>query len=141
MEFSAWALHRYVMHGFLWILHEDHHVPHQHKFEKNDLFSLFYAVPSFLSILFDHLFKLPFLGAFGYGILAYGFAYFFVHEVIIHRRLKFISLKKNWYFRALNMAHKVHHSNQRKEDGKNFGMLIVPMEYYKKSIQMKKINI
>ena len=27
MEFVAWATHKYVMHGFLWYLHEDHHVP------------------------------------------------------------------------------------------------------------------
>ena len=26
MEFVAWFTHKYVMHGFLWFLHKDHHV-------------------------------------------------------------------------------------------------------------------
>ena len=41
MEFVAWFAHKYVMHGLLWIWHEDHHKPHHEKdgfFEKNDLF-------------------------------------------------------------------------------------------------------
>jgi len=25
MEWVAWAAHKYIMHGFLWNLHEDHH--------------------------------------------------------------------------------------------------------------------
>lgn len=25
MEFMAWFTHKYVMHGFLWSLHKDHH--------------------------------------------------------------------------------------------------------------------
>ncbi len=25
MEFMAWFSHKYIMHGFLWHLHEDHH--------------------------------------------------------------------------------------------------------------------
>ncbi len=25
MEFMAWFTHKYIMHGFLWYLHEDHH--------------------------------------------------------------------------------------------------------------------
>ena len=26
MEFVAWATHKYLMHGLLWKLHQDHHV-------------------------------------------------------------------------------------------------------------------
>ena len=45
MEFNAWWMHRYVMHGFLWNLHEDHHhKKHDSWFEKNDWFFVFYAV-------------------------------------------------------------------------------------------------
>ena len=39
MEFVAWFSHKYIMHGFLWSWHEDHHQPHQEGdgfFEKND---------------------------------------------------------------------------------------------------------
>ena len=27
MEGITWFVHKYVMHGFLWVLHEDHHQP------------------------------------------------------------------------------------------------------------------
>jgi len=129
MEFAAWALHKYVMHGFLWSLHEDHHVPHKKTFEKNDRFAIFFAVPSFLFILFGFLFEIPLLEAVGYGIMAYGFAYFFVHEVIIHRRLKFMR-GRGPYFRALITAHKHHHLIRTKEGCKNFGMLVVHPQYF-----------
>ena len=39
MEFVAWFTHKYVMHGFLWFLHKDHHQPKKNQvFEKNDAF-------------------------------------------------------------------------------------------------------
>ena len=43
MEFAAWATHKYVMHGFLWYLHEDHHVPSDKQFQKciNQILSKF----------------------------------------------------------------------------------------------------
>jgi beta-carotene 3-hydroxylase len=31
MEFVAWSAHKYLMHGWLWIWHEDHHKPHYEK--------------------------------------------------------------------------------------------------------------
>ena len=34
MEFVAWAVHKYIMHGFLWSLHKDHHVVDKEKFFK-----------------------------------------------------------------------------------------------------------
>jgi beta-carotene 3-hydroxylase len=42
MEFTAWATHKYVMHGFLWALHRDHHEPHDLIFERNDAFFLIF---------------------------------------------------------------------------------------------------
>ena len=40
MEFVAWATHKYIMHGFLWSLHKDHHVTDKDKtFEKTMPFS------------------------------------------------------------------------------------------------------
>ena len=39
MEAITWLTHKYVMHGFLWFLHKDHHQPkYSSWFEKNDLF-------------------------------------------------------------------------------------------------------
>ena len=45
MEFIAWFSHKYIMHGFLWSWHKDHHIKnHKSWFERNDLFFLFYAL-------------------------------------------------------------------------------------------------
>lgn len=132
MEFVAWALHKYVMHGFLWNLHQDHHVPHKKKFEKNDSFAFVFAVPSFLFILFDSLYRLPLLGAVGYGIMAYGVAYFLVHEAIIHRRFRFLR-GRGPYFLALIIAHRKHHSVQTQHGASSFGMLIVSPKYFKEA--------
>ena len=47
MEFMAWFTHKYVMHGFLWSLHADHHKKdHDSWFERNDAFFIFYAIVS-----------------------------------------------------------------------------------------------
>jgi len=132
MEFNAWALHKYVMHGPLWFLHEDHHTPvNSRSYQMNDFFALFFAVPSFLFILFDSLYALPILGAIGYGVMAYGAVYFTVHEVIIHRRWKYFQVRNNWYIEALNVAHKIHHSVLEKHGCSNFGMLLVSPHYYR----------
>ena len=131
MEFNAWALHKYVMHGFLWGLHRDHHQPVPGRwYQLNDFFAVFFAVPSFLLILSDHLSSQPLLGACGFGVMAYGIVYFLVHEVLIHRRLKFIGRPTSRYLRALNAAHKIHHSIREKEGAENFGMLVVPLKYF-----------
>lgn len=135
MEYIAWWLHKYAMHGFLWFLHEDHHVPRKDRaYQLNDAFAIFFAVPSFFSILFGSLYSMHHLSAFGYGIMAYGFAYFFVHEVIIHRRLKFITIHDNWYVNAVRRAHRDHHQVPTKEGASNFGMLVVPFRYFQKEL-------
>ncbi len=134
MEFAAWALHKYVMHGFLWWLHEDHHVINKKRWwQLNDAFAIFFAVPSFFSILFSALYRLPLLGAFGFGIMAYGIAYFFVHEIIIHRRVEIKALNKGIYIQGVKRAHHVHHSIRTQNGAKNFGMLIVPLIYFTKN--------
>jgi hypothetical protein len=53
MEFMAWFTHKYVMHGFLWNLHRDHHhKDHKSWFERNDAFFIFYAVVSMTCFYF-----------------------------------------------------------------------------------------
>ncbi len=34
MEFVAWASHKYIMHGFGWAWHRDHHEPHDKLLER-----------------------------------------------------------------------------------------------------------
>ena len=131
MEFVAWATHKYIMHGFLWILHQDHHVVDKNKiFQKNDYFFLIFAIPSIVLMYygFSNMSVEFFIGL---GILFYGIAYFLVHEVIIHRRLPPPSKTKSKYIKAIRKAHKIHHKNLGKQNGVNFGMLIVPKKYFK----------
>ena len=131
MEFVAWAVHKYIMHGFLWSIHKDHHVVnHENIFQKNDYFFLIFAIPSITLIFLGH--ENLTIGFFiGIGIAFYGLAYFIIHEVIIHRRLPPPSKTKSKYIKAIRKAHKVHHKNRGKHNGVNFGMLIVPMKYFK----------
>lgn len=126
MEAMAWFLHKYVMHGFLWRLHYDHHViPKDRKWQYNDSFALVFFAPSFLSILFGSRDQLLWLQGIGYGIMFYGLAYFLVHEVVIHRRWKFLSAPNNTYFRWVVEAHRKHHSRRHRKGCKNFGMLFL----------------
>ena len=135
MEFMAWFTHKYVMHGWGWFLHEDHHVVGENKifFEKNDSFFIIFAVPSFFLFLFGAINGYNFLFWIGAGIALYGAAYFFVHDLFIHQRIKVLTRTKNPYFMALRKAHKVHHKHQGKEDGECFGMLFVPMKYWREA--------
>ncbi|TAD84899.1 MAG: beta-carotene hydroxylase [Bacteroidetes bacterium] len=132
MEGITWATHRYVMHGFLWILHEDHHRPRGHIFEKNDAFFLIFAIPSWLCIMLGLQNGVYWAAAIGYGIAMYGFAYFLVHDVIIHQRFKWFSRSSNTYVRTIRWAHKMHHKHMDKHHGESFGMLYVAKKYWQK---------
>lgn len=131
MEGAAWSAHKYLMHGFLWKVHEDHHKPTGHTFQKNDMFFLIFAVPSWLCIMLGVMYNANFSIGFGAGIAVYGIVYFLVHDVLIHRRFKWFDKTQNKYFKAIRKAHKVHHKKQEKEEGECFGMLIVPRKYFK----------
>lgn len=139
MEFMAWFAHKYVMHGFLWNLHEDHHYIKNNKgfFQKNDYFFLIFATPAMLSFISGAIFSLSLLSAIGIGITIYGFCYFMVHDVYIHRRFNLLKKLDNFYFRALRQAHKTHHIHPR-ENSECFGMLIVPFHFYKEELAKRK---
>ncbi len=132
MEGITWLTHKYVMHGFLWYLHEDHHQPKGFVLEKNDAFFLIFAIPSWLSIMLGLQKGNYYAAAIGFGIALYGFAYFIVHEIIIHQRLKWFSRSNNKYIKAIRWAHKMHHKHLQKERGESFGMLIVAKKYWDK---------
>ena len=63
MEGITWCTHKYVMHGFGWYLHEDHHQPKYKGFEKNDAF--FLCLPFLVYLFFTleriHLILIYFL--------------------------------------------------------------------------------
>ena len=115
MEFMAWFTHKYIMHGFLWSLHKDHHKKdHDSWFERNDAFFIFYAIVS-MSLFYTGANGFWYGYPLGFGILAYGIAYFLVHDIFIHQRFKL--------FRNANLG---------KDKGECFGMLFVPFKYFKK---------
>lgn len=133
MEFMAWFTHKFVMHGLGWYFHRDHHRQKPGFFEKNDVFFLIFAVPSFLMILFGALGHYDWRFFVGIGIMIYGACYFLVHDVFIHQRFKWLKRTDNLYFRAIRKAHKMHHKHLDKEEGECFGMLIVPFKYFKEA--------
>ncbi len=131
MEGITWCTHKFVMHGFLWYLHEDHHQPkYKGVFEKNDAFFVIFAIPSIILFYNGINPELNYLFFIGLGILFYGIAYFVVHDIIIHQRFKLFTRTKNKYIVGLRKAHKVHHKHLGKEDGECFGMLNVPKKYF-----------
>ena len=132
MEFNAWFTHKYIMHGFLWNLHSDHHhKDHDSWFERNDAFFIFYAIISITCFYLWSYENIWYTLPLGLGILAYGMAYFIVHDIFIHQRFKLFRNVDNKYARGLRRAHKIHHKHLGKHKGENFGMLIVPFKYFK----------
>jgi beta-carotene 3-hydroxylase len=140
MEGITWLTHRYVMHGFLWYLHKDHHQKGEGFFEKNDAFFVIFAVPSWLCIMLGSMNQNYWVVSIGAGIAMYGFAYFVVHEIIIHQRFKLFSRSNNRYIRAIRWAHKMHHKHIDKEHGESFGMLIVAKQYWDKIKRDEKLK-
>ncbi|MFQ3326947.1 MAG: beta-carotene 3-hydroxylase [Salibacteraceae bacterium] len=137
MEFMAWFMHKYVMHGFLWFFHKDHHQIEPGFFEKNDVFFLMFAIPSWLLIMFGMMAGNDYRLYIGLGILAYGITYFLIHDVLIHQRFKWFRNTKNWYVRAMRKGHYVHHRYKNREDGECFGLLLVPMHYFTEAFKKR----
>lgn len=133
MEGVAWWMHKYIMHGLFWNLHEDHHVSDNHDsfFELNDTFFIFFSIIAIVSFALWSFFGWTIPLGIGIGVTIYGVVYFVIHDLFIHQRIKIWRNTKNPYLLAIRRAHKVHHKHIHKEDGECFGMLWVPMKYYK----------
>ncbi len=132
MEGFTWLTHKYIMHGFLWYLHEDHHKKRNSTFEKNDAFFFIFAIPSWLCIMLGSMHHNWVSVSIGAGITMYGAAYFIVHDVIIHQRFKLFSKSNNRYIKSIRWAHKMHHKYLEKNEGESFGMLLVAKKYRQK---------
>ena len=129
MEFVAWATHRWIMHGPLWVLHRDHHEPHKGPLEKNDWFAVIFSIPSIACFYSWHHNGNPLFLCIGSGILLYGIAYFLAHDVIVHQRVKWFTRSRNRYIRALRWAHKMHHRHLGRKHGESFGFLFIEKKY------------
>jgi beta-carotene 3-hydroxylase len=125
MELVAFLMHKYLMHGPLWFLHESHHRPRRGAFERNDLFGVFFALPSIVLIYFG-VRGAPSLLWIGLGMTAYGLAYFGFHDVVVHRRLPVRVNPKKGYLRRIIQAHHLHHATRERDGAVSFGFLYAP---------------
>jgi beta-carotene 3-hydroxylase len=129
MEWVAWASHKYVMHGFGWGWHRDHHEPHDNKLEKNDRFAL---VGAAISIGFFAIGSPWVMGEtawwpgtwIGLGVLIYGLIYTLVHDGLVHQRW-FRHVPRGGYAKRLVQAHNLHHATVSREGGVSFGFVFV----------------
>lgn len=128
MELVAWSSHKYVMHGFGWAWHRDHHEPHHGLFEKNDLYALAGAA---ISISLFAVGSPMLMGEsawepgtwMGLGVLVYGVIYTLIHDGLVHQRY-FRWVPRRGYARRLVQAHKLHHATIGREGGVSFGFVV-----------------
>ena len=90
-----------------------------------------------------HVGGVQFLGriAHRYWNFYLGMTYFLVHDIFIHQRFKWFRNANGRYAKAVRRAHKIHHKHLGKEGGECFGMLWVPMKYFKKWLLFPPIVI
>ncbi|MCU0728530.1 MAG: sterol desaturase family protein [Sphingopyxis sp.] len=122
MEGVAWAAHKYIMHGWGWAWHRDHHEPHDGKIEKNDLFGLIGAAAAIGLFTYGYYYSLA-LWWVAMGITVYGIIYTLVHDGLVHQRF-FRWVPKSGYAKRLVQAHKLHHATIGKEGGVSFGFVV-----------------
>ena len=121
MEFFAWYAHKYIMHGWGWAWHRDHHEPHDNKLEKNDLFAVVFGTIVFLMFWIGYYVSDALWWA-AFGITLYGVIYTLVHDGLVHQRY-FRWVPKKGYAKRLVQAHKLHHATIGKEGGVSFGFV------------------
>ncbi len=130
MEAVAWFLHKYVMHGFLWVLHEDHHHPKRRGLEKNDAYALFFSLLSMALIAGGVLTDTGLPIAIALGMTLYGVGYLLFHDVMFHRRIPGLRIRpRTAYLRRIYRAHSAHHRRSDPEDGIAFGFLYASPKY------------
>lgn len=121
MELFAWWAHKYIMHGWGWGWHRDHHEPHDSRFEKNDLFAVVFGTIVFFMFLAGYYYSAA-LWWTAFGITVYGLIYTLVHDGLVHQRYwKYVP--KRGYAKRLVQAHKLHHATIGKEGGVSFGFV------------------
>ena len=133
MEGVAWFTHKYVMHGFLWVLHEDHHSPTHRGWQKNDLFAVFFSLISVALIATGVLrWRLPLVAA-GLGMALYGVGYVLFHDVMFHRRIPAVRIRpRTRYLQRIFRAHAIHHQRSKgRGGGVAFGFLYAGPRYDK----------
>lgn len=131
MELTGWFIHKYIMHGPLWKIHKTHHQPSKSWFELNDLFSLFFGSVAIL-LIFLGVDNLDYRFWIGIGISIYGMTYFWLHDLMIHKRVKLFKKPQNTFLQGIFKAHQAHHFTNQKEGAVSHGLFFVKKKYFKK---------
>ncbi|TXT67416.1 MAG: conserved membrane protein of unknown function [Promethearchaeota archaeon] len=130
MEAVAWSLHKYVMHQFGWVLHEDHHRPSKSRFQKNDMYAIFFAILSIILIIIGiRIYGLLFW--LGIGVTLYGIGYVVFHDILFHKRIKNNYHPKKGYMKRIFNAHTYHHvtTNKKGSHGQAYGFIYASKKY------------
>lgn len=122
MELFAWTMHKYVMHGWGWAWHRDHHEPHEGVLERNDLYAVVFGTIVIAMFTIGY-FVSERLWWTAMGITVYGLIYTVIHDGIVHQRW-FRWTPKRGYAKRLVQAHRLHHATIGKEGGVSFGFVV-----------------
>lgn len=130
MEISGWFIHKYLMHGPLWMIHKTHHRHSGSFLEWNDLFSILFGGIA-VALIFLGVDTLDYRFWMGIGISLYGMLYFVLHDVLVHRRLTWFGRPSKSFLKGIYKAHQAHHKTNQKDDAVSFGLFIVPKKFFK----------
>lgn len=127
MEVFAYVVHRWVMHGFGWFLHESHHRPRTGNWELNDWYFVIFATPSIVLLVLGTSGTTGHWATWiGAGIAGYGAIYLGFHDIIVHRRLETGYVPRWSYMKRIVQAHRLHHVVETKHGTVSFGFIYAP---------------
>jgi len=127
MELFAYVVHRWVMHGPGWFLHESHHRPRTGNWELNDWYFVIFATPSIvLLVLGTSGTTGDWATWIGAGIAGYGAIYLGFHDIIVHRRIETGYVPRSAYMKRIVQAHRLHHIVHTKHGTVSFGFIWAP---------------
>lgn len=123
MEGVAWATHRWLMHGPLWVLHRSHHEPQASWLELNDLFVLGFAAIAIGLFAWGARPGQALAGWGAAGVTTYGVLYALFHDGLVHRRWPMPAVRPDGYLARLRRAHRLHHAVRARSGAVCFGFL------------------
>ena len=127
MEVFAYVVHRWVMHGPGWFLHESHHRPRTGNWELNDWYFVIFAMPSIVLLVLGTSGTTGDWATWvGAGIAGYGAIYFIFHDVIVHKRIAHRYVARSTYMKRIVQAHRLHHATTSKHGSVSFGFIWAP---------------
>lgn len=130
IEILATLIHKYLMHGPLWFIHRSHHRP-KGRFEWNDLFAVLFGGIGVWLLVAGSLADFDARFWAGLGISVYGGVYFYLHDILVHRRTGTAKVPGLRYIQGLRKAHQMHHKHVDKQPSESYGLLFFHPRYFK----------